>query len=70
MLNQKSLQSVPLPKQPTHGLKKGKGKQKRRRAPTAAQAEAWGARLLGEAESPVRGPKGNVEFLLHLAQAS
>jgi 23S rRNA (cytidine1920-2'-O)/16S rRNA (cytidine1409-2'-O)-methyltransferase len=36
----------------------------------AAQAEAWGARVLGEAESPVRGPKGNVEFLLHLAQAS
>jgi 23S rRNA (cytidine1920-2'-O)/16S rRNA (cytidine1409-2'-O)-methyltransferase len=36
----------------------------------AAQAEAWGARVLSEAESPVRGPKGNVEFLLHLAQAS
>ena len=36
----------------------------------AAQAEAWGARVLGEAESPVRGPKGNVEFLLHLAEAS
>ena len=36
----------------------------------AAYAETWGARVLGEAESPVRGPKGNVEFLLHLAQAS
>ena len=36
----------------------------------AGQAEAWGARVLGEAESPVRGPKGNVEFLLHLAEAA
>jgi 23S rRNA (cytidine1920-2'-O)/16S rRNA (cytidine1409-2'-O)-methyltransferase len=34
------------------------------------QARAWGARVLGEAESPVRGPKGNQEFLLHLAEAS
>jgi 23S rRNA (cytidine1920-2'-O)/16S rRNA (cytidine1409-2'-O)-methyltransferase len=31
---------------------------------------AWGARVLGEAESPVRGPKGNQEFLLYLAEAS
>ena len=36
----------------------------------AAQAEAWGALVLGETESPIRGPKGNVEFLLHLAEAS
>jgi len=34
------------------------------------QAKTWGARTLGEAESPVRGPKGNLEFLLHLAEAS
>jgi 23S rRNA (cytidine1920-2'-O)/16S rRNA (cytidine1409-2'-O)-methyltransferase len=33
------------------------------------QARAWGARVLGEAESPVRGPKGNQEFLLYLAEA-
>ena len=35
----------------------------------AERASAWGARVLGEAESPVRGPKGNIEFLLHLAEA-
>ena len=34
------------------------------------RAQAWGARVLGEAESPVRGPKGNQEFLLYLADAS
>jgi 23S rRNA (cytidine1920-2'-O)/16S rRNA (cytidine1409-2'-O)-methyltransferase len=34
------------------------------------QAKAWGARVLGETESPVRGPKGNVEHLLYLADAS
>ena len=28
----------------------------------AERASAWGARVLGEAESPVRGPKGNIEF--------
>ncbi|MGH3023685.1 MAG: TlyA family RNA methyltransferase [Gaiellaceae bacterium] len=31
-----------------------------------ALAPDWGARVLGVVESPVRGPKGNVEFLLHL----
>ena len=34
----------------------------------AALAPAWGARVLGVVESPLRGPKGNVEFLLHLAE--
>jgi 23S rRNA (cytidine1920-2'-O)/16S rRNA (cytidine1409-2'-O)-methyltransferase len=34
------------------------------------RAQVWGARVLGETESPVRGPKGNVEFLLYLADAS
>ena len=34
----------------------------------AALAPAWRARVLGVVESPLRGPKGNVEFLLHLAE--
>ncbi len=34
----------------------------------AALAPAWGAHVLGVVESPLRGPKGNVEFLLHLAE--
>jgi 23S rRNA (cytidine1920-2'-O)/16S rRNA (cytidine1409-2'-O)-methyltransferase len=33
----------------------------------AAQAPAWGGRVLGEAESPLPGPKGNREVFLHLA---
>jgi 23S rRNA (cytidine1920-2'-O)/16S rRNA (cytidine1409-2'-O)-methyltransferase len=34
-----------------------------------AQAPAWGAIVLGVVESPVRGPKGNREFFVHLADA-
>jgi 23S rRNA (cytidine1920-2'-O)/16S rRNA (cytidine1409-2'-O)-methyltransferase len=34
-----------------------------------AQAPSWGAIVLGVAESPVRGPKGNREFFVHLADA-
>ena len=34
-----------------------------------AQAPDWGARVLGVVESPVRGPKGNREFLVHLVDA-
>jgi 23S rRNA (cytidine1920-2'-O)/16S rRNA (cytidine1409-2'-O)-methyltransferase len=34
-----------------------------------AEAPAWGARVLGVAESPVRGPKGNREFFVYLADA-
>jgi 23S rRNA (cytidine1920-2'-O)/16S rRNA (cytidine1409-2'-O)-methyltransferase len=34
-----------------------------------AQAPEWGATVLGVTESPVRGPKGNREFLVHLADA-
>jgi 23S rRNA (cytidine1920-2'-O)/16S rRNA (cytidine1409-2'-O)-methyltransferase len=33
------------------------------------RAPEWGARVLGVVESPLRGPKGNVEYLLHLAAA-
>jgi len=32
-----------------------------------AEAPGWGATVLGVAESPVRGPKGNREFFLSLA---
>jgi 23S rRNA (cytidine1920-2'-O)/16S rRNA (cytidine1409-2'-O)-methyltransferase len=35
----------------------------------AAHVPGWGGRVLGVAESPLRGPKGNVEFLLYLADA-
>ncbi|HXV56549.1 MAG TPA: TlyA family RNA methyltransferase [Gaiellaceae bacterium] len=35
----------------------------------AASAPAWGARVLGTVESPLRGPKGNREFFLLLADA-
>jgi 23S rRNA (cytidine1920-2'-O)/16S rRNA (cytidine1409-2'-O)-methyltransferase len=34
-----------------------------------AQAPGWGARVLAVAESPLRGPKGNREFFVHLADA-
>jgi 23S rRNA (cytidine1920-2'-O)/16S rRNA (cytidine1409-2'-O)-methyltransferase len=34
------------------------------------RVHSWGARVLGGTESPVRGPKGNVEFLLYLADVS
>jgi 23S rRNA (cytidine1920-2'-O)/16S rRNA (cytidine1409-2'-O)-methyltransferase len=34
-----------------------------------ARAPEWGARVLGVAESPVRGPKGNREFFVSLADA-
>jgi len=34
-----------------------------------ALAPAWGARVLGTTESPVRGPKGNVEVFVNLADA-
>jgi 23S rRNA (cytidine1920-2'-O)/16S rRNA (cytidine1409-2'-O)-methyltransferase len=34
-----------------------------------AQAPAWGATVLGVAESTVRGPKGNREFFVYLAHA-
>jgi 23S rRNA (cytidine1920-2'-O)/16S rRNA (cytidine1409-2'-O)-methyltransferase len=34
-----------------------------------ARVPEWGGRVLGVAESPLRGPKGNVELLLHLADA-
>jgi 23S rRNA (cytidine1920-2'-O)/16S rRNA (cytidine1409-2'-O)-methyltransferase len=34
-----------------------------------AQAPSWGATVLGVADSPVRGPKGNREFFVHLADA-
>jgi 23S rRNA (cytidine1920-2'-O)/16S rRNA (cytidine1409-2'-O)-methyltransferase len=33
------------------------------------RAPGWGARVLGVTESPVRGPKGNKEFLVYLAEA-
>ncbi|HEY7562276.1 MAG TPA: TlyA family RNA methyltransferase [Gaiellaceae bacterium] len=33
----------------------------------AASAPAWGARVEGTTESPLRGPKGNREFFLYLA---
>ena len=33
----------------------------------AASAPAWGARVEGLTESPLRGPKGNREFFLYLA---
>jgi len=39
-------------------------------AEVSEQARSWGARVLGEAESPVRGPKGNRESLLYLADGS
>jgi 23S rRNA (cytidine1920-2'-O)/16S rRNA (cytidine1409-2'-O)-methyltransferase len=35
----------------------------------AARVPEWGGRVLGVAESPLRGPKGNVELLLYLADA-
>jgi len=34
-----------------------------------ARAPEWGARVLGVAESPIRGPKGNREFFVSLADA-
>jgi 23S rRNA (cytidine1920-2'-O)/16S rRNA (cytidine1409-2'-O)-methyltransferase len=34
-----------------------------------ARAPEWGAEVLGVAESPLRGPKGNREFFLYLADA-
>jgi 23S rRNA (cytidine1920-2'-O)/16S rRNA (cytidine1409-2'-O)-methyltransferase len=34
-----------------------------------AQAPVWGATVLGVVESSVRGPKGNREFFVHLADA-
>jgi 23S rRNA (cytidine1920-2'-O)/16S rRNA (cytidine1409-2'-O)-methyltransferase len=34
-----------------------------------ARAPEWGGRVLGTAESPLRGPKGNRELLLYLAAA-
>ncbi|MGH3042458.1 MAG: TlyA family RNA methyltransferase [Gaiellaceae bacterium] len=34
-----------------------------------ARAPDWGARALGVAESPVRGPRGNREFFVQLADA-
>jgi 23S rRNA (cytidine1920-2'-O)/16S rRNA (cytidine1409-2'-O)-methyltransferase len=34
-----------------------------------AQAPAWGATVLGVVESSMRGPKGNREFFVHLADA-
>jgi 23S rRNA (cytidine1920-2'-O)/16S rRNA (cytidine1409-2'-O)-methyltransferase len=36
----------------------------------AAAAPGWGARVLGDAESPLPGPKGNREVFLHLADGS
>ncbi|HEU4449697.1 MAG TPA: TlyA family RNA methyltransferase [Gaiellaceae bacterium] len=35
----------------------------------ASAAPSWGARILGATESSLRGPKGNVESLLYLADA-
>jgi 23S rRNA (cytidine1920-2'-O)/16S rRNA (cytidine1409-2'-O)-methyltransferase len=35
----------------------------------AERVPGWGGRVLGVAESPLRGPKGNREFLLSLAAA-
>lgn len=35
----------------------------------AGRVPEWGGRVLGVAESPLRGPKGNREFLLSLAAA-
>jgi 23S rRNA (cytidine1920-2'-O)/16S rRNA (cytidine1409-2'-O)-methyltransferase len=35
-----------------------------------AFAETCGFRVLGEIESPIKGPKGNSEFLLHLLRTS
>jgi 23S rRNA (cytidine1920-2'-O)/16S rRNA (cytidine1409-2'-O)-methyltransferase len=35
----------------------------------AERVPGWGGRVLGAAESPLRGPKGNREFLLVLAAA-
>jgi 23S rRNA (cytidine1920-2'-O)/16S rRNA (cytidine1409-2'-O)-methyltransferase len=34
-----------------------------------AAAPGWGAEVLGETESPLRGPKGNREFLVYLREA-
>jgi 23S rRNA (cytidine1920-2'-O)/16S rRNA (cytidine1409-2'-O)-methyltransferase len=35
-----------------------------------ADAARWGAQVLGVEPSPLRGPKGNREFVVHLADAS
>jgi 23S rRNA (cytidine1920-2'-O)/16S rRNA (cytidine1409-2'-O)-methyltransferase len=39
-------------------------------AAVRAQAGGWGAEVLGETASPLLGPKGNREFLLHLRDSA
>jgi 23S rRNA (cytidine1920-2'-O)/16S rRNA (cytidine1409-2'-O)-methyltransferase len=38
-------------------------------ADVVAQAPGWGARVLATTESPLRGPKGNVEIFVYLAES-
>lgn len=52
------------------GVVRGEEKHRRVIADVVALAEGLGLRVLGVTESPILGPKGNREFLIHLKKAA